>query len=389
MGLQKVAFNFMIGHGEELAKSLLCTRSVPKPINFKGLKYASALEKDVVQIEKKGVTPSSFSTPQIKQANDKIQRNILRMIQRKESGQRTITYLAGSDDCKILSKYGINSYDDLINSKIINNEDIEVIQRIYNNAKNQGVQNLFDDNLDLLVNFANQSRRVNGKLISSYEALSKEQLLVMKASREQLQAGLISEDVYGAVLSRISASIPQEVFNIPLKNKANFIKEAQRITGEDITTCTRYFDEIRVMNRFLKKQSLPVPIKTYRVETYSPLDNIKIGNTTLGKLMQDATNSGNTKAIEEMINSGNFEIPYNNFVGTSLQDLSHITKGYPIKLNITLEKGYQAAVLPASVPPLYTRFDELEVLLQMGTKLNIRKAVFKDNIWQLDVLAKL
>ena len=53
MGLQKVAFNFMVKRGGKLAKSLLCSKPVSKPINFKGLKYAPALEKDTVQFANK------------------------------------------------------------------------------------------------------------------------------------------------------------------------------------------------------------------------------------------------------------------------------------------------------------------------------------------------
>ena len=354
-------------------------------------RYLTNILNEMVKTPYQGNNISSYFTQldDIQKQNARIQRNVQRMLQQKESGQRTITYLVGADDCQVLSRYGINSYDDLINSKIINSEDIEVITRIYNNAKNQGVQSLFDENLDLLVNFGNQSRRVNGKLVSSYEMLTKEQLLAMKSTRDQLQSGLVSEELCGAVLSRISASIPHKVFDIPLGDKAIFIKEAQKVTGEDITTCARYFDEITTLNIFLKKQSLPASINVQRVETFAPLNNINVGNTTLGQLMQKATNGGNPRAIEELINKSNFEIPYNNFVGTSLQDLGHIVNGYPIKLNITLEKGYQAAVLPTSVPPLYTRFDELEVLLQMGSKLKINNATFKDNVWHLDVLAKL
>lgn len=52
MGLQKVAFNFMVERGGKLAKSLLCSKPISKPINFKGLKYSPALEKDVVQLSK-------------------------------------------------------------------------------------------------------------------------------------------------------------------------------------------------------------------------------------------------------------------------------------------------------------------------------------------------
>ena len=47
MGLQKVALNFMVERGGKLAKSLLCSKPVLKPINFKGLKYAHMLETDV------------------------------------------------------------------------------------------------------------------------------------------------------------------------------------------------------------------------------------------------------------------------------------------------------------------------------------------------------
>ena len=53
MGLQKVAFNFMVERGGKLAKSFLCSKPIQKPINFKGLKYAPALEKDTVQFANK------------------------------------------------------------------------------------------------------------------------------------------------------------------------------------------------------------------------------------------------------------------------------------------------------------------------------------------------
>ena len=52
MGLQKVAFNFVVERGGKLAKSLLCSKPIPKPINFKGLKYVPVLEKDTIQLSK-------------------------------------------------------------------------------------------------------------------------------------------------------------------------------------------------------------------------------------------------------------------------------------------------------------------------------------------------
>jgi len=50
MGLQKVAFNFMVERGGKLAKSLLCKKTVLGPINFKGLKYVPTLAKDTEQL---------------------------------------------------------------------------------------------------------------------------------------------------------------------------------------------------------------------------------------------------------------------------------------------------------------------------------------------------
>ena len=50
MGIAKIALNFMVERSGKLAKSLLCSKPIQKPINFKGLKYAPALEKDTVQI---------------------------------------------------------------------------------------------------------------------------------------------------------------------------------------------------------------------------------------------------------------------------------------------------------------------------------------------------
>lgn len=53
MGLQKVAFNFIVERGGKLAKSLLCSKPIQKPINFKGLKYATQIQTDSIKIERK------------------------------------------------------------------------------------------------------------------------------------------------------------------------------------------------------------------------------------------------------------------------------------------------------------------------------------------------
>ena len=52
MGLQKIAFNFMVERGGKLAKSLLCTKPQKTATSFKGLKYAPALEKDTIKLSR-------------------------------------------------------------------------------------------------------------------------------------------------------------------------------------------------------------------------------------------------------------------------------------------------------------------------------------------------
>ena len=58
MGLQKVAFNFMVERGGKLAKSLLCSKPQKAITNIKELKY-NHLVTDTVQIAKKEVTALS------------------------------------------------------------------------------------------------------------------------------------------------------------------------------------------------------------------------------------------------------------------------------------------------------------------------------------------
>ena len=48
MGLQNQALNFLVEHGGNLSKSLLCTKP-QNSRNFRGIKYAKELDKDIVQ----------------------------------------------------------------------------------------------------------------------------------------------------------------------------------------------------------------------------------------------------------------------------------------------------------------------------------------------------
>lgn len=50
--VSNTGLNFIINRGGKLVKSLLCSKPIQNTINFKGLKYAPTLEKDVVQLTK-------------------------------------------------------------------------------------------------------------------------------------------------------------------------------------------------------------------------------------------------------------------------------------------------------------------------------------------------
>lgn len=51
--VSNIGLNFIVNRGGKLAKSLLCSKPVPKLINFKGLKYAPQLEKDSFNFQNK------------------------------------------------------------------------------------------------------------------------------------------------------------------------------------------------------------------------------------------------------------------------------------------------------------------------------------------------
>lgn len=353
--------------------------------NIKGLTFGSKLTSDILQCTK---APEKLFADQ--QFSPRVLRNIARMNKAKQNGQRTISYFSNTDKEELL-QFGIKSYKDLTNSSFLNQEDINIIKKIYTNAKTQKMEYVFDANIDLLVDFAATSRKINGKLVCMYDKLSKGQLEAISYARTQLKQGKISEDVFGAVLSRISTSIPHKLFELPLTNKKEFIEGATKITGEAMDVCERYFEEIHSLKNILAKQHLPKPIVVHRVENYEALNSVKIGEKSLGNLMQKASSPAEIKEIEKLLNSKNIEVKYNNFIGTSMTDLSYIglnSSKYPIKYNILLEEGANAAVLPALVPPMFSRFDELEILLQMGTKLKVQNATFKNGLWNIDFIAK-
>ena len=59
----------------------------------------------------------------------------------------------------------------------------------------------------------------------------------------------------------------------------------------------------------------------------------------------------------------------------------------PINWNIQLPKGSKAAFLPVTLPQELARFDEMEVLLQAGTKFKIMDAKYKKGIWNFVAVA--
>ena len=104
MGLQKVAFNFMVERGGKLAKSLLCTKPVTKPINIKGLKYYP------------------------KQNYHQFQSNISKSETYQKIRNGIISYAP-----KVKHEELIKVYDDFVKS----NSDLKVVEQLFVAVENQ------------------------------------------------------------------------------------------------------------------------------------------------------------------------------------------------------------------------------------------------------------
>ena len=334
---------------------------------------------------------SKKQNTQVTYSASEVEKNISRL--HKNNPNNSLEALSATDN---LLEYGIKSYKDLINSEVLTKNESKIVSDLYATASKYDLQEIYDNNLNLLINFANTVHLNKDNFTSFYHNLSKEQLQNIKYILEQAQKGNISPNEIYEISSRVCTEIPHEFYDALMEQPENLLKQIEvgktitvgdKIIG-DAEECKTWLEQTYYLKEFLKKQALPESMTVHRIDSYSPLDKLKIGDKQIVDLMKDKTQ---IKKVEEFFNNGDKDITFNNFVGTSLSDKNteSVFGAVPIHWNIKLLKGYQAAFLPATLPNELARFDEAEVLLQAGTKFKINNANYKNGSWYIDVTATL
>ena len=330
-------------------------------------------------------SPELKSTPVQNNGNvytpQDIKNNIETIGIRNINGRSNLIYL--SEDANT-AKYGINTLDDLLKSNLVTKEEKQLIKQLYKHAQELGYKDLYDDNLHVLIGFASTAEKVNGKLVSKYDNLSKEQFEVIKYITDQCRGGQISDEHTAAILARINDPVPYEVF----KYINNPEKLPDEITRGQISwskeQCLEWIDEIKAMKGFLDTQSIPADITVQRVDDYSVMNNVTIDGKPLGKIMEAAVKNGKIEDVLKILNDdkSNIEVTYDNFIGTSMSKEKTFINHHDIKWEIDVPKGTKGAFLETAVTS-NSIYDETEFLLQMGTTLKITGAEYKDGSWHI------
>ena len=309
-----------------------------------------------------------------------IQTNIESIKYRNIDGRSNLIYLAEDTD---IAKYGINTLEDLRKSNLITTEEKEVIGNLYKHAEQLGYKDLYDKNLNVLAGFASTAEKVNGKLVTKFDNLDKNQFEVIKYITDQLHNGSIKGEYLSAIVSRIQDPIPYEVFKYA-DNPETLPDEIRR---GDISwskeQCQEWIKEIKTMEKFLNTQSIPADIKVQRVDDYSVMNNIHINGKPLGQLMEEAVNTGK---IEELIarlnNFQNIEVKFDNFIGTTMPSQQPFSSHRNIIWEIDVPKGTHGAFLESAATS-NTIYAEAEFLIQKDSTLKINGVEFKDGSWHI------
>lgn len=255
------------------------------------------------------------------------------------------------------------------------------------------------------------ARLTDGKyLLPPYNKLDWEQISVIKYMEDQLKAGKVSKEVKEAIDARIDSSDPYVVFKYIEKLETPeqieaFVKAHTRtvtteLRGKDGKMHTETYEmvfvegcewgspeiaierikHIKNLQKFLDTQSIPETIKVRRHDNIGIMEQIKVGDTNLAELMQEAIRTGNPQKVLEILNKGGVSVKYDNFVGTAVKNKPELHEGSaPIQWELTVPKGSKGAFLEQAVKNNIQ--DEMEFLLQTGTKFKIISAEFKDGIW--------
>lgn len=123
----------------------------------------------------------------------------------------------------------------------------------------------------------------------------------------------------------------------------------------------------------------------------SILSTIEIDGHSLTDLMKQATNSNDNSIITRICNHLNTEQPSlerGSFMSTSLSPFKIIDEHPPIQWTLKSNKDVKGLYIEDLYNVLYGRGNkdgnEVELLVQRGSKIKIKKAEFKNGVWQLE-----
>lgn len=312
-----------------------------------------------------------------------IKSNIEELKQKSISLKRScLTFIDGQDAS---NKYGINSYEDLINFELITKEEKMMIQRIYANAEKHGYKEFLDSNIDVLIGFASAHKNIDGKLVSLYENLGPESLAVIKDAKEQFNQGTIEDKYLQAIQDRIAMSTPIEIYRyVDCPEKLPDRVYSDRFEGLywEKETCLKEIENIKLIQEFINTQSVPNDMIVYRVQGYNVMKNVKIGDSNLADIMQDAVKNGNVDEVVKMLNNSDIIVHNDNHLGTSLTPHSIFSNNHPIKWEISVPEGSKGVFLESAIPE-GAIYSEVEFLIQMGSGFKIKEVEYKDGVWNI------
>ena len=280
------------------------------------------------------------------------------------------------------------SIEDLLNNRRITTYEKDLLDRLYQHICDLGYKEFIDANPKLLKGFTFGAKFKNGKLTSGYELLSKEDYAVIKYIQDQVNEGKISRDTANAFMHRSKDTIPYEIFKY-MDTPENEIPE--HITCSDFGNVVskaeiiEYTEIYRNIREFLSTQSIPENITVSRADNFSVIQNIKIGDKSLVEMMK---NPADKEEVLRLLNDKNNpqSIKFDNVIGTSLGE--PLFEG-DIIFEIDVPKGTKGTYIDPIIPiEKEIQYDEREFLLQMGTRLEIQSAEFKDGKWYLKAIAK-
>ena len=201
-----------------------------------------------------------------------------------------------------------------------------------------------------------------------------------------------------AAADRIDMSTPPKVFEVldaTPEELAKFIEANSKdvefadgvvqrmvVFGNSMYTpeeLKRQVIHLRNMREFLDTQSIPTKMTVHRSDSYSVMENVNINGRSLSEIMQDAVKNNNVDEVLKMLNDGEIDVKYNNFIGTSLRKIDW--NDTQIQWEVNVPKGSKGAYIEEMTKENIP--EEKEFLLQAGSTFKIKGAEFKDGKWYI------